>query len=353
MRAHTLDYLKRDGRSPGDVLSRGFWLFGVPRPLLMCRLFGHRPMVDGTNGFRDGDPGSRWVVCDRCGERPDPQGSLDPADWNLGDRYEGPWLLAVPDRYPDRANFLKALKHVKGGYSPGKWPAQNTGTLGGQLVVGGRWPRIGFGLKVGNTGSEHTLAADVHLPWIGSLYLHTERFGRGVVRRLNPVGYQSKVIRFEVSNGSLLWKLWADRDGGWSSKAPWRERVRNGSVGVDPRTILLGPKRYSYTDHGPRVVETVLMPHGDSYEVSLQLQRCSLGRKRGRKTLSWSVDWNAAGGIPTEQPNRGRIFGSGVTVTDASVAAGTWQIEAAVQIAKDMSALREREGWAASAAVAG
>ncbi|MER7331675.1 MULTISPECIES: hypothetical protein [unclassified Micromonospora] len=335
MHAFSVDYRKRDGAaSSGGRVSRGFWLNGIPRPLILCRMFGHRPVVDGTTGFRDGDLGSRWVVCDRCGVRPDPQSSLDPVRWNIGDRYGGPWQSSPSGKVKRDAVLTPQML-------PGPWPVKPTGKLGGQIVLGTRDLTTGVTLKVGNKGSEHTLAASFHVPWIGALYLHTERFGAGVVRRLNPVGYDSRVVELRAHDGHLFWRLWARRDH-WSRSDPW---WMHGSVQIDPRTMLLGPKRYVYTNHGSKVTETVRMPHGDSHQVQLQLQRCAFGRKRGRKKLSWSVDWEAPSGIPTKPTDRGRVYGSGVPVTDASVAAGTWQFEAAVRIAERMTEQRTRNDW--------
>lgn len=228
---------------------------------------------------------------------------------------------------------------------PGTWPTKPTWTFGGQLVLFRRDPRIGFGFKVGNGGSEQPLAADVHLPWLGSLYLHTERAGMGVVNRLNGVGYQSKVVSVDAHNGHLYWRLWMDRDGGWNSKANRWERARNGSAQIDPRTLLLGPKRYDYTNHGQPVAETIRIPHGDDHPVRLQLQRVTFGRRRGRKRLSWAVDCTAPGGISTTLGGRGRIYGLAVRVTDAAVATNTWPIQAAVRIAERLTEDRLQNDW--------
>ncbi|MFG1872141.1 hypothetical protein [Micromonospora arborensis] len=302
-------------------------------------MIGHSPVVDGVTGFRDGDPGSRWVVCDRCGVRPDPQGSLDPADWNIGDEYPFSW--PSDDLPTDEGARFTALKNLKGvHYSPGQWPITPTGTLGGQIVLATRDTTTGITLKVGNQGSEHTLAASVHLPWIGAIYLHTERFGAGLVRRLNPVGYHSRVIELRAHDGHLFWKLWGKRD--HSRNDP---RWMGGSVQIDPRSILLGPKRYSNTDNGAKVTATVHLPHGDQHPVQLQLQRQTFGRKRGRKNLSWSVDWQALRGIPTGPGGHGRICGSGVAIPDDAVAAGNWPAVATARIAERLGAERSRNNW--------
>ncbi|HWB37587.1 MAG TPA: hypothetical protein VHA75_16355, partial [Rugosimonospora sp.] len=108
MRAHTVDYRAQEDAPPRwRLFDRGFWIYDIPRPLLLCRTLGHKPVVDGT-----GTPGehrgmvSRWVVCDRCGVRPHPQGYLDPTEWNVGDRYTGVWT----DSPPQPAEKLKRLE---------------------------------------------------------------------------------------------------------------------------------------------------------------------------------------------------------------------------------------------------
>jgi hypothetical protein len=342
LHAFTVNYKERDRRSA--LVDLGFFLHSVPRPLVLCRLFRHRPVVDGTKGYRD-DPGYRWVVCDRCGVRPDPQGRLDPAVWNIGQRYTGSWSEALPENWREQAKALGGLNLAEH-YPPGPWSAEATGALGGQVVIGPRGgSSVGFEVKIGNKGSEHTLAAQVQLGRLGALYLHTERFGEWLVRRLNPTGYHSKVTGLTIHDGYLWWRLWADRDAGWSSNAPWYRRVRDGSVRIDPRDHVLGPRRYSYEDVGDPVTALVRMPHGDDHEVTLKLQRCTFGRKRGRKRMSWSVDWDCRPGIPTKPGDRGRVMGSGVDVPDASVDAGTWPVEACAAIAVRMTTDRRRYGW--------
>lgn len=343
--AFSVNYCDRDDASPGMWVHRGFWLHDLPRLMLVCRIIGHRPVVDGTKSSHGG-AGARWVVCDRCGVRPEPQGSLDPNRWNVGDRYTGPWGGPAPTDPDERFTVFKAYKDTR--YPPGTFPAKPAGAVGGEFCAGRKGMQaVGFSLKVGNGGSEQTLAASIHLWWV-SLYLHTERFGTWLQRRLNPVGYESKVIELEAHNGRLWWKLWARRNG-WSGDDP---KWRHGSLQIDPRTLLLGPKRYAYTDHGAKVTETVHMPHGDEHPVHLQLQRQALGRKRGRKRLSWSVDWDAPRGIPTRPDGRGRICGSGVAVPDDAVANGTWPAAAAARIADRLAADRARNDWNPAATVA-
>lgn len=352
MHAHTVNYRERDGARRGQQLVNvGFFLHGTPRLTLWCRLFGHRPVVDGTEptgltGSTYRGPGYRWVCCDRCGVRGEPQGNLDPGVYAIGDRYAGDWGEPPPARPRAAADYLKSLKDV-GYHPPGQIPRSSTGALGGQLVLGpGGFGGLGWEVKVGNCGSEHTLAASVHFGPLGALYLHTERHGTWWQRRLNPDGYESRITGVRFVAGRLEWRFWSRRDNGsryGPNAEPW---WRNGELNLRWRDKLLGPRRYVYTDvDGGNAARLVRMPE-DDYLVVLKLQRCTLGRRRGRKTRSWSVDWNAPGkGIPTKGPGRGRIYGSGVTVSDQAVRAGTWPAEAAAAIAARMTRDRTSHRW--------
>lgn len=341
MRTLTVNYAKRDGRQRGRLVNVGFFLHDTPRLLLRCRLLGHKPVVDGTTGSRPDHPGYRWVCCDRCGIRGEPQGHLDPAVHAIGDRYLGNWTGRVPTgRLEWRVNDA-----ARGFTDPGPLPSRSTGKLGGQLVVGRTFGgEVGFEVKVGNCGSEHTLAATLYAGHLFTLYLHTERHGTGLQRWLNPVGYDSRLISLRVSLSGVRWRLWSKRDGlsVGRDREPW---WCNGEIRLRPLDRLLGVKRYEYADVGEPVGRFVRMPERD-YLVSLKLQRCILGRRRGRKRYSWSVDWSALGdGIPTKAPERGRVFGSGVNVSDRAVRAGTWPAEAVAAIAAQMTTDRTGYGW--------
>jgi hypothetical protein len=196
--------------------------------------------------------------------------------------------------------------------------------------------------KVGKGGSEHVLAGHVKLSPLGALYLHAERHGTFLRRRLNPKGYNSRVTGISAHNGRLYWSLWARRDG-WSKTDP---KWQKGSLEINPLELLVGPKRYKYQNVGDRVAAVVRTPHGDDHEVSLQLQRQSFGRDRRRKReLSWTVDWDANPGIPTKPGDRGRVTGSAVAVTDGDVKTGTWAIAACAGIASRMTEQRTRYGY--------
>ncbi len=323
---HTVDY--RNDRSESGWINRGFWLERTPRLTPLCRLFGHRPVVDGVTFSASRvhrERRSRWACCDRCGIRL--QQSVDP-DLELGQPYTDP----IP------ASGL--ADDVRG----------SRGSVGGQIVLwGGGHSGVSVEVKVGNPGSEQTLAGHVRLSRLGALFLHTERHGTWLQRRLNPVGYESRIIGVSVHDGRAHWKLWAKRDS-WSSDDP---KWQTGSFHIDPRTILFGPLRYSYEDVGDPVEAVVRMPHGDDHPVTLQLQRCSHGRDRlRRKSMSWSVQWDAPAGIPTKTTDRGRMHGSAVTVTDQA-AEGDWVSAACSAIAGEMTRFRVSYEYRLEAAAAG
>ncbi len=347
---YSVNYNRRDGRPKGRLVNVGFWLNRVPQLLLWCSVFGHKPVVDGVNPIPRPNPAgylsrrSRWVVCDRCGLRPDPQGSLDPNRWNIGDRYTGGHTNPPATRHD--LIRLKDREH----YLPGTFEVdQAHGELGGQLIIGRQETGVGFELKVGSGGSEHVLAASLHAGPLGALYLHTAGIGSWVQRRLNPdVDGRcppSRVIGVRANNFRIRWRWWAPRDA--TPKEAGLSWWRDGELDLRLRDRILGPKRY---DHqrvpGGETTRLVRMPEGD-YLVGLRLEEVTRGRRRGRRTrMPYSVDWSALGkGIPTEGPLRGRIYGASVTVPDRAVEAGTWPAAAAAAVAAQVTGWRTRHGW--------
>jgi hypothetical protein len=314
LHAYSVNYRKRGDRDA--LIDRGFWIHNLPRIVPTCRLRGHKPVVDGTEGT-EWRQGYRWVCCDRCGLRTRPQMELDPDRWSIG------------DPYPD--------------VPAGAWPAAR-GTLGGQLQLGRGWSAsFAVHMEVGYGGSDDTLAGHISLGPLGALYLHTEDFGTGLQRRLNPVGYQSRVTELGVADALLYWRVWAPGDG-WSQGTP---RWRHGFTSVGVRDRLLGPVRFSYEVRA-QTSGTVRMPDGDDHPVTLKLERQIRRRKRGRATLSWRADWSCRTGIP-EGFDRS-ISASSVAVSDAAVDENRWAQEACAAIAADISAQRTRRGWAPPAA---
>lgn len=373
---HALNYLTRDqreGRRRQHLVHAGFWAHGTPRLLWRCWLLGHRPTVFGTDPVPGAlpsrhNPAYRWVACSRCGERGQPQGSLHPATFVIGHRYHGPWRPApVGDRAErDLVVALKNLPDDRPYYEPGPIPRIATGKMGGELVVGGSHGGPGFELKVGNAGSEHTLAARLSLGWPGTLYLHTERHGQWLQRWLNPTGYESKVISVGVTRSRIVWRWWVSRDVTYGRKRPpgapswWRD----GGLRFVPPVLdwILGKRTVAY--YTPPLESFEVIPgvgagifrcvrlHDGDYLVKLKLQQVTVGRRRGRRDVRWEVDWSAQGrGIPTEGPQSGRDWGGSVTVADRAVTRGTWPAEAVAAIALDITRSRTREGWEPSGTV--
>lgn len=317
MYVHTVDY--RKGGDSAALINRGFWINGLPRILVACRLHGHKPVVDGTEGIGR-TAGGRWVCCDRCGLRTRPQLQLDPDRWSIGDHY--------PD-VPKTA-----------------WPSAR-GTLGGQLLLAKRgFQSVAVSTKLGNCGSEHMLAGHVSLGPIGALYLHTEGFGTGMQRKLNPTGYQSRVTEAGVTDGILHWALWTKRDESTLGTPGWR----SGYIAVGLRNRLLGPVRYSYEARGEGA-GTVRLPEGDDFLVTLRLERQVRKRRRGRGTACWRVEWSCKDGIPSGV--KGSISAASVAVSDASVERGRWAPEACATIAAGISAMRTTGRWTSIANRAG
>ncbi len=291
MLTYTVDY-SRDRPSQKNLLNLGFWVHDVPRLIPLCRLFGHKPVVDGTQGIGTSKP-SRWVACDRCGIRTQPQGQLDPEQWNIGDAYLGPFATRP---FPAQAAKQLAARGIPVPQDkPGQWPARSTTTVGGQLVIGGRVSSsLGIGFKVGNPGSEQVLAAHLCLGPLGALYLHTEAHGRWLQRRLNNTGYNSRVIEADLYHGRLSWRLWAKRDE-WNATDP---KWMHGSLNVDPRHYLYGPRKNRKLSETDRIPVTVYMPEGDTHQATVHLEQWESRRTRGRASTYWMAQWDCEAGIP-------------------------------------------------------
>ncbi|MEV0238185.1 hypothetical protein [Nonomuraea sp. NPDC050786] len=229
-----------DGRQRGMLAHRGFWIHKVPRLMLRCRLRGHRPMVDGYGPHKPGLDAARWVTCDRCGVRPDPQGSLDPEGWEVRQPYDGPYAGDEMNGPMMGALLGPGNTVIKGGmHLPGRWPTMPTGTLGGELVLGKTFGVFSAEVTIGAAGEEHTLAAHLRMWPFGVLYLHTEGFGTWLQRRLIPEGYTSRVINVSVDDWAIRWQWWA-REGEWSRDDPW---WMHGRISLDLVQALFGRQR--------------------------------------------------------------------------------------------------------------
>lgn len=367
-----VDYKRRDeseGRNDGHLVNIGWFVNGLPRLIWLCRVSGHRPVVDGTAPMRTGSYVSQaylWVRCARCGERGNPQGSLDPSRWRIGQRYTGGWEVPTGRAAREREEELERLargelpRFADRGLrlelpGPIGTPAGRKfgGSVGGQLVIGGGYPGFSCEFKVGNRFSEQTLAAHLRLGRLAALYLHTEKLGWWVTAWLNPWSETSKLTGIHAGDGRAGWRLWANRWHGHEPdiSEPW---WRHTDINIRVLDRLLGPKRYSYTsvdlNNGQPVTRVVRMPERD-YLVKLTLQQCVLGRKRQwrKRKQTWNVEWETLGpGIPFRTGNSWKgddITASGVEVSNRSVRQGTWPAAAVAAIAVDMTRMRTNYGW--------
>ncbi|MEU4511755.1 hypothetical protein AB0G05_19865 [Nonomuraea wenchangensis] len=332
---HSTDYLKRDGRQRGMLVHRGFWAHQVPRFMLWCRLRGHKPVVDGYGPTPPGTHAARWVVCDRCGVRPDPQGNLPAQHHDIGQPYTGKVYQ------PEFTQAMQALGSTTWG--PGPWPDRPTGTLGGELVIGKTFGVFSAQITIGAAGAEHPVSGHLRVWPLGALYLHTEAFSAWLQRRLVSEGYESRVINVSVGEWAIRWKWWA-REDSWSRDDPW---WMHGRISLDLVEKLFGPKRYSHeTADGP-VLGWVKMPEGDSHQVRLKLERVRLGRPRLNRLAKyhWSVEWTAdSPGIET-RPGKSGIISASVHVPDEAVEARCWDVLACALIARKLSEERVQYGY--------
>jgi len=265
-------------------------------------------------------------------------GRLDPARWAIGQRYTGSFT-PVAD-LPEHGKGVPAAPGTEDAVEqPGPWPVQPAGTLGAELVIG-RGASTGIGVKVGNAGSEQVLAADIGIAGLFHLYVHTERHGQRVQRRLNPRGYHSRVTSIAVHDRRVWTQMWARRNE-WSSTDPW---WMHGTFRLDPRDVLLGELRYTYDTIGERRDGTVRMPEGDDHQVTLQLQKQTLARRRGRGRTKWIVEWPSHDGVPVRNHEwKGdEVFGSSVDVPYEAVESGRWPAVACAEIAAQCSRDRAR-----------
>ncbi|MEV4749048.1 hypothetical protein AB0K21_21940 [Streptosporangium sp. NPDC049248] len=353
MRWHTTNYKHHDHET-GVPVNRGWWLDDLPRLILACRLFGHRPVVDGYGPHKRGLDARRWVVCDRCGVRPDPHGNLDPDEWAIGEPYTEPiWKDGPSARFV--TSFRKAMPQVPHHVPspPGAWPARPTGSISGQMILGRHHGLLHIGLDIGAAGDEDTLAFRISINPLFWFSVQTEGFGQWLQRRLIPTGYETRQIGVLLDGWQLHWKLWA-RQGHWSRDQPkWWE----GSVNLDLAERLFGPKRYAYTNAAGPELAWVHLPEGDSYQVQLRLKRERFGRPKSRRpAMSWSVEWESDRPIPVRHRHDGKsggITSAAVAVADDAVTNNLWVTAACAQISATVAEQRTRYDYRPKAAEEG
>ncbi|WP_399559411.1 hypothetical protein [Streptomyces chartreusis] len=340
MRARSINRNTGEDRQPSLLVSRTFWFSDVPRLIPVCRMVGHKPVVDGT------DTPCRWVACDRCGIRANPQGNLDPALWDIGQPYTGPFNPAEPLSPIVRKQLArKGIKPARAS-EPGPIPAHPVGTVGGEVHIGkSKWRTVGIDFKVGNCGSEQVLAASLRLGPLGSLYLHTEDHGRWLQRRLNPTGYQSRETGLSYYRGRLSWQVWARRDEHRASDPKWM----SGSVPIDPRHYLYGPRKNRMLFQTEKVPAVVRMPEGDTHDVLVHLEKWETRRTRGRARTYWMAQWDCKKGIPVRNHDwKGdETFSSAWTIQGVTPDNPRWPLIIAAAAAEDCSRDRARYNYRA------
>jgi hypothetical protein len=342
MHRFTVDYSK-DRPDPRTLMNRGFFLNGLPRIILLCRLFGHRPVVDGYDSQYGDRDRARWVNCDRCGIRPHPQGTLDPDQWQLGRKYTGPFNPTQPTD-PAARKKLASMGMDEGIRLPGAWPAKPTSDVGCQLIIGRSLGGFSMGFKVGNPTSEQCLAGHISLSPLGALYVHTEDHGRFVQRRLNNTKWESRETELRVWHGRLEWRLWAPRDHSKKSD-PWWMR---GEIPLDPRRYLFGKVTNRKMGTTPKMPATVRMPDGDSYDITVSLECWSTGRQRGRRREHWTAEWEYRPGIPYR--NGDSYFSGNHPIQHVTADTPNWPDLVAASVADSITHDRARNDYRHTAA---
>lgn len=217
--------------------------------------------------------------------------------------------------------------------------AENRESFGGQIQVVLSKPRPEFGASFSVGGRWSETPFDGHLTVLGTGIYWGLSTGGKLAERISKGA--SRELSAAIHHGHLWLKLWSRANGSWTRGDPenWREK----SFRVNPLDIFLGPLRYAYEDID--TVTRMLTVPGGQHTVKLKLQHVSYGRAKGRKTLSWAVDWDARPGIATE-PDRGGwkdglTYGSGFTISRNH---GHWAEEALARLASWVYAERAKSG---------
>jgi len=199
-------------------------------------------------------------------------------------------------------------------------------SFGGQVQVVLSKPRPEFSVRFHVGGRWSETPFDGHLTVLGTgIYWGFSTGGKLAERITGGTGRELAI----GAHHSHLWiKAWARSAGeAGVERENWREK----SFRINPLDVFLGPLRYVYDD-----VDTAtrtMQLFGRQHTIKLKLQHVTYGRAKGRKTLSWGVDWDARPGIPTD-PDRGGwkdglVYGSGFTISRRH---GHWADEALARL---------------------
>jgi len=292
-------YFKIENSAVGVRSGRYFLNLNLPEHP-MCYLFGHRPTVHRLNFNRphaDGATEYRWVECKRCLRRSNRQVPPSPRPVN----YEG--IAADVERRSGWSGHTLELHAELYARKP------NRGMLGNRPSV-----RV----HVGGRGSETPYDWHVDLGVIAG-YFGIGGTGHRLAERITQG--KSRDLSCHVHDWTLFWKLWADEDHTCDKRRagkyqPWR--CRDGNISVNLRDwVYGGPARYAYENIGDPRDGLLVMPDGE-YVAAFQLQRQTLARPRGPRTVSYVAEWKSESGIPVRNHEwKGDcIYGSAVTIPE-------------------------------------
>ena len=122
-----------------------------------------------------------------------------------------------------------------------------------------------------------------------------------------------------------------------------------GSVPVDPRHHLFGPRKNRKMSETDRVPAVVRMPEGDTHDVTVHLEQWETRRTRGRATTYWMAQWDCKAGIPVRNHDwKGdETFSSSWRIEGVTPDNARWPYIVAAAAAEDCSRDRARYNYRA------
>jgi hypothetical protein len=353
MRVTTFNY-RRDG-SREYRIHRAWTVRDIPRwALLLCRLFGHRPVTAGFDSKHI--PPSRWVECRRCGSRPQWQGRLSAlAHPHIGKRYRGQW---APDDTADLILRAGELTHprykIKDDELPSlpckPWSASpRRATFRTELSMRRRWLRDGLlDLTFRFTTDAYDGGMGIWLT-IGPLFISAdlehafERFHRW----LKHGSLDEREFEVGIRGWTLHLTPWGVAHS-WTRADPWWKR----GVSIDLKDRILGRPIYTTVTVEEPTSVIVPMPEGP-YAATITLERAMWERPRLTRltrNVVYRYDLTPAHHIPA--PGKGENSwdcGDDGTWSISGPCAGPdteWKAKAVGDLVA--SCLRSRERYASS-----
>jgi hypothetical protein len=211
-----------------------------------------------------------------------------------------------------------------------------------------RKPQASFSARfhVGNAGSETPF--DGHLTIFGSGLYWGVSLGSKIAQKLTSspeYKYDGRDLSVRIDDGKLWLRVWTPPDR-WTKGefAEWRDAV----VALNPFEWFQGPKRYNYENLDKVNMVLHLPEDEETYPVTLTLQKCLFGRKKGkRRIISYVVDVNAPKGIPDHYDHSGgwkgdRVYGFSVGINNAG---RDWFLDAKNLVIADILKNRGNSGF--------